>query len=78
MHVRTARRPHFAVLDEATSALDVPLEEVVMAGCVRRRIALLSIGHRPSLARHHSTLLLLDGRGGYTVHAIGGGGAVMA
>lgn len=48
-----------------------------MAGCARRDITLLSIGHRPTLVRFHATLVLLDGTGGYTVHGIGGGGALL-
>jgi len=52
-------------LDEATSALDAPAEQA-MYELLRRRLpdtTLISIAHRPSLARHHRQRLEV-GEGG--------------
>jgi len=57
--------PRFVVLDEATSALDGAAEQLLYAQLVRRRMGLISVGHRPSLHRYHDRLLELDGRGGW-------------
>ena len=57
--------PRFVVLDEATSALDGAAEQVLYDQLLRRRMGLISVGHRPSLRRYHDRLLELDGRGGW-------------
>ena len=57
--------PRFVVLDEATSALDGAAEQLLYAQLLRRRMGLISVGHRPSLHRYHDRLLELDGRGGW-------------
>jgi len=57
--------PRFVVLDEATSALDGAAEQVLYDQLLRRRMGLISVGHRPSLRRYHDRLLELDGLGGW-------------
>ncbi|MCX5954669.1 MAG: ABC transporter ATP-binding protein/permease [Cyanobacteria bacterium] len=57
--------PRFVVLDEATSALDGAAEQLLYAQLLRRRMGLISVGHRPSLRLYHDRLLELDGRGGW-------------
>jgi putative ATP-binding cassette transporter len=57
--------PRFVVLDEATSALDVATERVLYELVAQRDMALVSVGHRPTLVDHHDTVLELDGSGGW-------------
>lgn len=60
-------KPRIAVLDESTSALGLE-DERAMYHLLKRNsnnsIALLSVGHRPSLLEHHDLRLRLDGRQG--------------
>lgn len=51
--------PRFAALDEATSALDLEIEAKCMQLVVDAGIALLSVAHRPSVARFHQFVLRL-------------------
>jgi hypothetical protein len=37
---------------------------------VQNSISYLSIAHRPAVLKHHNKLLLLDGRGGWTLSDI--------
>lgn len=60
-------RPAYAILDESTSALDEQLEDKCMRMCVALGITCISVGHRPSLIRHHEVVLRLNGKGGYTI-----------
>lgn len=53
------------VLDEATSALDVTTEKHLYALLIEREIAFVSVGHRPTLAAFHDTVLELDGNGNW-------------
>jgi len=55
--------PRFAVLDEATSALDVSTERRLYEALVERNIAVISVGHRPTLLEFHDTVLELGGEG---------------
>jgi putative ATP-binding cassette transporter len=55
--------PHFVVLDEATSALDVATERHLYELLTDRDMAFVSVGHRPTLAAFHNTVLELDGTG---------------
>eukprot|EP00931_Biecheleriopsis_adriatica_P034202 TRINITY_DN1977_c0_g1_i4.p1 TRINITY_DN1977_c0_g1~~TRINITY_DN1977_c0_g1_i4.p1 ORF type:complete len:716 (+),score=166.61 TRINITY_DN1977_c0_g1_i4:61-2208(+) len=55
--------PQFAVLDEATSALDVATEQRLYDILVQRGIAVVSVGHRPTLAAFHDQVLELSGQG---------------
>ncbi|WP_320666611.1 ABC transporter ATP-binding protein/permease [Prochlorococcus sp. MIT 1307] len=57
--------PRFAVLDEATSALDVKTEEHLYELLKKRDLAVISVGHRPTLIEFHSTVLELFGDGGW-------------
>ncbi|CAK8988406.1 Uncharacterized ABC transporter ATP-binding protein sll0182 [Durusdinium trenchii] len=55
--------PRFAVLDEATSALDVNTEKLLYQILVERGVAVISVGHRPTLAEYHDQVLELSGAG---------------
>jgi vitamin B12/bleomycin/antimicrobial peptide transport system ATP-binding/permease protein len=57
--------PRFVVLDEATSALDITTERALYELLVEREMAFVSVGHRPTLAAFHDTVLQLDGQGGW-------------
>lgn len=57
--------PRFAVLDEATSALDVKTEEHLYELLKKRELAVISVGHRPTLLEFHSTVLELSGNGSW-------------
>jgi putative ATP-binding cassette transporter len=57
--------PRFVVLDEATSALDVTTEKALYELLVEREIAVVSVGHRPTLKEYHDTVLELDGTGAW-------------
>lgn len=55
-------RPALAILDEATSALDLENEARLYAELRRLSdLTYVSVGHRPSLLRFHSTRLRLHG-----------------
>ena len=60
-------RPRFCIMDESTSALDVELEDRCMHLCKDYGITVISVGHRPTLIKHHVNLLRLDGFGGCTI-----------
>ena len=62
--------PRFVVLDEATSALDGAAEQLLYGQLLRRRMGLISVGHRPSLRLYHDRLLELDGRGGWRLNTL--------
>jgi putative ATP-binding cassette transporter len=57
--------PRFVVLDEATSALDVATEKHLYGLLCQREMAFVSVGHRPTLKPFHTTVLELDGQGGW-------------
>jgi putative ATP-binding cassette transporter len=63
------RRPRFVMLDEATSALDLATEEHLYGLLRQARMAVISVGHRPSLAAFHERVLRLDGSGGWSLEA---------
>lgn len=50
-------------LTEATSALDLTSEEAMYALLSRLNATFVSVGHRPSLVRYHSSKLVLYGEG---------------
>lgn len=58
--------PALAVLDESTSALD-PKTEAELYSLLRRRLgpsaAVVSVGHRAALVRHHTRVLECLGAG---------------
>jgi putative ATP-binding cassette transporter len=53
-------KPEYAIIDEATSALDLKNEENLYSRISRNGITLLSVGHRPSLARYHDQVLQIN------------------
>jgi len=57
--------PRFVVLDEATSALDVTTERMLYELLVKRDMAYVSVGHRPTLTAFHDTVLEIDGSGAW-------------
>ena len=57
--------PRFAVLDEATSALDVKTEKKLYELLKKRDLAVISVGHRPTLIEFHSSVLELLGEGAW-------------
>ena len=57
--------PKVVVLDEATSALDVSTERHLYALLVEREMAVVSVGHRPTLTSFHDQVLALNGDGGW-------------
>lgn len=63
------RRPAFVVLDEATSALDLATEAHLYGLLRQARMAVISVGHRPSLTAFHDRVLQLDGTGGWSLEA---------
>jgi vitamin B12/bleomycin/antimicrobial peptide transport system ATP-binding/permease protein len=52
-------QPAFAILDEATSALDIHNEALLYEQLQSTNITFLSVGHRPTLNRYHSSILSL-------------------
>jgi ABC-type uncharacterized transport system fused permease/ATPase subunit len=52
-------KPRLALLDEATSALDVANEARVYRAARSAGVTLVSVGHRPTLARFHERVLRL-------------------
>ena len=60
-------RPQLAILDECTSALSPEIEDVCYRLLDKAGITLVSVAHRPSVALHHKKLLVLDGRGGWSL-----------
>ncbi len=55
----------FVVLDEATSALDEENEREIYQRLAAADVTLVSISHRPNVAKFHTITLLLDGEGGW-------------
>jgi ABC-type uncharacterized transport system fused permease/ATPase subunit len=62
-------KPKIAILDEATSALDEENQKlfygILREMGVKNGTRTLSVGHSPSLPRHHDYVLKLDGKGGW-------------
>lgn len=58
-------RPGYAILDEATSALDVANEERLYGLLRANGATVLSVGHRPTLQKFHTTVVELTGDGGW-------------
>ncbi|MGB1196380.1 MAG: ATP-binding cassette domain-containing protein [Synechococcus sp.] len=61
--------PRYVVLDEATSALDVKTERLLYELLLERDVSFISVGHRPSLTRFHSSVLELYGNGDWRLVA---------
>lgn len=62
-------RPAFVILDEATSALDLATEAHLYGLLRQARMAVISVGHRPSLTAFHGRVLRLDGTGGWSLES---------
>ncbi|KAH7883863.1 ABC transporter transmembrane region 2-domain-containing protein [Phlebopus sp. FC_14] len=58
-------KPKYAILDEATSLVPLDMEGKMMEHATALGITLLTVSHRPSLWKYHSTILQLDGQGRY-------------
>jgi len=63
--------PRYAILDEATSALDVANEDGLYQQLAGTGTTLVSVGHRPSIAKYHPQVLELTGDGGWRLYAAG-------
>ena len=59
--------PKFVILDEATSALDIQTEHYLYNLLKEREIAVVSVGHRPSLKDFHDNVLELKGKGHWSL-----------
>ena len=59
--------PKFVILDEATSALDIKTEHYLYNLLKEREIALVSVGHRPTLKEFHDSVLELKGEGKWSL-----------
>ena len=59
--------PKFVILDEATSALDIETEQYLYNLLKERNIALVSVGHRPTLKGFHENVLKLTGKGNWSL-----------
>ena len=59
--------PKFVILDEATSALDIKTEQYLYNLLKERNIALVSVGHRPTLKSFHENVLKLNGKGDWSL-----------
>jgi putative ATP-binding cassette transporter len=63
-------RPKYVVLDEATSALDEDNERAMYELLRATHATLISVAHRPELARYHGHLLELAGDGAWRLTTI--------
>jgi putative ATP-binding cassette transporter len=52
-------RPRYVILDEATSALDEPNERALYELLRESGTTIISVAHRPDLARYHAQVLQL-------------------
>ncbi len=59
--------PKFVILDEATSALDIKTEHYLYNLLKEREIAIVSVGHRPTLQDFHENVLELKGNGKWSL-----------
>nr|YP_009530897.1 ATPase [Paulinella micropora]AXY63586.1 ATPase [Paulinella micropora] len=55
--------PEFVILDEVTSALDIDTERHLYEILTQRDMMIISVGHRPTLAAYHDTVLEIQGGG---------------
>ena len=67
-------RPSLVLMDESTSALDVGNEAGAYACLKEAGVAVVSVGHRPSLTRFHSRVLRLKPAAAAAAAAVEGGG----
>ncbi|KAL7417460.1 ABC transporter transmembrane region 2-domain-containing protein [Mrakia frigida] len=57
--------PKYAILDECTSGVTLEVEKKIYDHATKLGITMLTVSHRPSLWKYHSTILQYDGQGGY-------------
>lgn len=60
-------RPSVAVVDECTSAVTDDAQDWFYRKCATHGIAMISVGHKDSLAQLHDAVLTLDGNGGFSL-----------
>lgn len=60
-------KPRYAVLDEATSGLDVHNEAKLYSELQTSGTSFISVGHRPTLAAYHDTVLEISSCGSWKV-----------
>lgn len=60
-------KPRYAVLDEATSGLDVNNEAKLYSELQTSGTSFISVGHRPTLAAYHDTVLEISSGGSWNV-----------
>lgn len=63
-------KPAYAILDEATSALDPENERALYELLAASGTTIISVAHRPDLARFHAQVLVLDARAGWSLAEI--------
>jgi putative ATP-binding cassette transporter len=61
------KKPAIAFLDESTSALDEPNEERLYAHLRKHRYTFISVGHRSTLLKYHTHVLLIGKDGAWTL-----------
>lgn len=62
------QKPRYAILDEATSALDVKNEAQLYDLLLKSGATFVSVGHRPTLVKHHHKVLELVGDAKWLLH----------
>ncbi|CAN5531677.1 ABC transporter ATP-binding protein/permease [soil metagenome] len=63
-----ANKPMLIMLDEATSALDTANERAMYEIIKNTGATVISVGHRPTLVPFHTTVLQLNGNGGWETY----------
>jgi len=61
------KKPAIAFLDESTSALDEPNEERLYAHLRKHRYTFISVGHRSTLLKYHTHVLMIGKDGAWTL-----------
>jgi len=59
-------RPKYAILDECTAMVSDEIEDKIYETCAQLGITIFTISHRKNLAKYHTSILNLDGKGDYT------------
>ena len=62
--------PAFAILDECTSSVSDEVEDAIYETCKILGITIFTVSHRPSLRRHHESILEFDGRGAWDMYPV--------